>query len=38
MSKKEKNDDAWVFWLAIVLSIIGVIAIVMMALRVLDII
>lgn len=34
---KEKNDN-WVFWLAIALSIIGLAAIVMMALRVLGVI
>lgn len=33
MAKKENRD--WVFWLAIVLSVIGVVAIVVMALRVL---
>ena len=34
---KEK-DENWIMWLAIALSIIGVIAIVVMALRVLDVI
>ena len=34
---KEK-DDRWIMWLAIVLSVIGTAAIVMMALRVLGVI
>jgi hypothetical protein len=37
MAKKEDKKD-WVFWLAISLSIIGVIAIVVMALRTLGVI
>ena len=32
------NEKGWIFWLAIILSIIGVSAIVVMALRVLEII
>ena len=34
----KKKEESWVFWLAITLSVIGVIAIVMMALRVLGVI
>lgn len=35
MAKKEKP---WIFWLAVILSIIGILAIIMMALRVLGVI
>jgi hypothetical protein len=34
----KNKDESWVFWLAIALSIIGVAAIIMMALRVLGVI
>ncbi len=35
---RKKEEDAWVFWLAIVLSVIGVAAMVMLALHALKII
>lgn len=35
---KKKNQDEWIFWLALILSIIGVAAVVIMALRVLGVI
>lgn len=33
-----KEEKQWVFWLAIILSVVGVIAIVMMALRILGVV
>lgn len=38
MIKEKKNKDGWVFWLALILSLIGVAAVVVMALRVLGVI
>lgn len=38
IKKGDEQEKGWVFWLAVVLSIIGVIAIVAMALRVLGVI
>lgn len=35
---KKKNKEDWIFWLAVILSIIGVTAIVVMALRILGVI
>ncbi len=36
--KKDRKKEDWIFWLAVILSVIGVAAIVLMALRILEII
>ncbi len=35
---KKKKDDSWVFWLAIVLSVIGIIAVIILALHALGLV
>lgn len=38
MAKKKKDKDAWVFWLASTLIVIGVLAVIMLALHALGVI
>ena len=38
VKKKKEEKDVFIYWLAVVLSIIGIVAVVVMALRVLGVI